>query len=83
MSESHNVILDHSLKDIDLQKVNVETMSSVMNTFVVISAVLILVVNIPIIRSVCKEKNYTLINILVLLDCLDSLAHIPILAQFF
>ena len=72
-----------TIEDINMEKINKETSSSELKTFVVISAVIIVVVNIPIIRSIMKEKNYTFINILVLLDCVNSLAHIPILAQYF
>ena len=67
------------VEGLDLQKVNVETMSTTMNACVAISAVIILLVNIPIIKSISGEKNLTFINVLVLLDCLDSIAHIPIL----
>ena len=66
----------------DMQNINVETLSTAMYAYVAISAVIILLVNFPIIKSICGEKNFMYINILVLLDCLDSIAHIPILAQF-
>ena len=75
-----NLTID--VEDLDMQKINVETMSTAMDAYVAISAVIILLVNIPIIKSICGEKNFTFINILVLLDCLDSIAHIPILVQF-
>ena len=67
-------------EDLSQHEVNEETMSTAMYTCVAISAVLILSVNITIINSIME---YTFINILVILDCLDSIAHIPILAQFF
>ena len=45
--------------------------------------VLIIVVNIPIAYSVHKEKSGTFINKLILLDCGNALAHVPILLQNF
>ena len=75
-----NLTMD--VEGLDLQKVNVESMSTTMNACVAISAVIILLVNIMIIKSISVEKNLTFINVLVLLDCLDSIAYIPILVQF-
>ena len=75
-----NLTMD--VEGLDLQKVNVETMSTTIHACVAISAVIILLVNIMIIKSISVEKNLTFINVLVLLDCLDSIAHIPILVQF-
>ena len=76
-----NITLDDD--DLDQQKVNDHTMSTAIYSSVVISAFFIIGVNFTIIKSIMAEKNFTFINILVLLDCLDSIAHIPILLQFF
>ena len=68
---------------IDLEEVNMENPASGITSFAGITAVIILAVNIPILWAIKNEKNYTFINILVGLDCIDSLAHIPILRVFF
>ena len=67
-------------EDLAQHRVNEEVMSTTMYIFVALSAILIVCVNVPIIKAI---TDYTFINILVILDCLDSIAHIPILAQFF
>ena len=67
----------------DLDEVNVEIPASGVTGFAFITAVIIFAVNVPILWAITKEKNYTFINILVGLDCLDSLAHIPIFGVFF
>ena len=66
---------------LEMHQVNMETTAGWSSTFAAVSAVIILVVNIPILREIKLEKNYTFINILVGLDCIDSLAHIPVLAS--
>ena len=71
-----------TIKEDDINiTINEETMSSIIITFAMVSAVIILAVNIPIITSFSKVRNYTFINNLVLLDCVDSLAHIPCLVH--
>ena len=45
--------------------------------------VLILGVNIPIIYTVSNDKSGTFINRLILLDCANALAHVPILLEYF
>ena len=47
-------------------------------TFVII---LLPAVNIPIINSVCNDKSGSFLNTLIILDCLNALAHVPILLQ--
>ena len=65
----------------DTTAVNVEgTLHVKLITFMVI---LIPVVNIPIIRSIYRDKAKTFINILVLLDCVNALGHVPILLEFY
>ena len=71
------------VEDISLRNINEETSSSVLKIAVVISALFISVVNIPIIGAITRGKDYTFINLMVLFDCVDSLAHIPILSQYF
>ena len=53
---------------ISLNDINIETQEAWISRFAGISALIIFAVNIPIIREIRKEKNYTLINILVGLD---------------
>ena len=65
----------------DTTAVNVEgTLHVELITFMVI---LIPVVNIPIIRSIYRDKAKTFINILVLLDCVNALGHVPMLLEFY
>ena len=80
VGEDLTLKIEVSGEDLSQHRVNEETMSTAMYTCVAISAILILSVNLTIIMSIME---YTFINILVILDCLDSIAHIPILAQFF
>ena len=80
VGEDLTLKIEVSGEDLSQHRVNEETMSTAMYTCVAISAILILSVNLTIIKSIME---YTFINILVILDCLDSIAHIPILAQFF
>ena len=65
-----------------LDEVNIENPASGVTIFAGVTAAIIFAVNVPILWAIKKEKNYTFINILVGLDCIDSLAHIPILAVF-
>ena len=71
------------VEDITLMNINEETSSSVLKIAVVMSALFICVVNIPIIGAITRGKDYTFINLMVLFDCVDSLAHIQILSQYF
>ena len=65
----------------DTTAVNVEgTLHVELITFMVI---LIPVVNIPIIRSIYRDKAKTFINILVLLHCVNALGHVPMLLEFY
>ena len=68
-------------EDVTMEEMNIKLQSAGVIKLAVVSAVFILAVNIPIIQAIKKEKKYTFINILVCLDCMDSLAHIPCLAQ--
>ena len=43
--------------------------------------ILIHLVNIPIIHSVNNDKSGSFLNTLILLDCANALAHVPILLQ--
>ena len=79
---NHTSILG-MIEDIDLDVVNKESSPFPLKICVALSAVLILVVNVCIIREIIRERDFTFINILVLFDCVDSLLHIPIFAQFF
>ena len=64
---------------LDTQVVNLDQSTHTeMITFLVI---LIPVVNIPIIRSVHNDNSGTFLNKLVLLDSVNSLAHVPIVLQ--
>ena len=49
-------------------------------TFMII---LIPVVNLPIIRSIKRDKTGTFINQLVILHCINALCYVPILLEFF
>ena len=80
---SLNLDLHTVIKNLEMDFVNEEISTPFMKYFLVISVVIILVVNSMIIFEITKEKNFTFINELVLLDCIDSLAHIFILLQFF
>ena len=80
---SLNLDLHTVIKNLEMDFVNEEISTPFMKYFLVISVVIILVVNSMIIFEITKEKNFTFINVLVLLDCIDSLAHIFILLQFF
>ena len=66
-----------------LEEVNMENPAHGITGFAGITAVIILAVNVPILWAIKEEKNFTFINILVGLDCMDSLAHIPILGVFY
>ena len=78
---------NHSLEGLqnndDLNQVNDETTTTNVFTFAGVTAIVLVAVNVPILWAITKEKNFTFINILVGLDCIDSLAHIPILGVFF
>ena len=80
---SLNLDLHTVIKNLEMDFVNEEISTPFMKYFLVVSVVIILVVNSMIIFEITKEKNFTFINVLVLLDCIDSLAHIFILLQFF
>ena len=67
----------------ELNKVNDETTATNVFSFAGVTAVVLIAVNVPILWAITKEKNLTFINILVGLDCIDSLAHIPVLGVFF
>ena len=71
------------IDDIDLEIVNEETSPFPLKMCVTISGLIIFAVNICIIREIMRERDFTFINILVLFDCVDSLLHIPIYAQYF
>ena len=66
-----------------LDEVNMENPARGVTIFAGVTAAIIFAVNVPILWAIKKEKNYTFINILVGLDCIDSLAHIPILGVFY
>ena len=83
MNLNMNMNLSLEGEGLEMHQVNLETQSGWASYFAGLSAVIILAVNIPILREIKQEKNYTLINILVGLDCIDSLAHIPILAHIY
>ena len=50
---------------------------------VTLMVILIPVVNIPIIISVNNDKSGSFLNTLILIDCANALAHVPILLQQF
>ena len=68
---------------VEMFPMNEETSSCVMKMLAVISALSIMGVNIPIITTISRGKEWTFINLMVLLDCVDAVAHIPILCQYF
>ena len=68
-----------SLDMFDTAVVNKEQATEVEILTLVI--ILIPTVNIPIIISVFKDKSGSFINTLIILDCLNALAHVPILLQ--
>ena len=72
-------IIPDTLDLFDTQVVNIEQSTHV--EIVTLLIILIPVVNIPIIRSVHNDNSGTFLNKLVLLDCANALAHVPILMQ--
>ena len=72
-------IQGNSLDLFDTKVVNVERTTNVE----ILAAILLLipVVNIPIIRSVYQDNSGTFINKLVMLDCANALAHLPIVIR--
>ena len=68
---------------VEMFPMNEETSSYMMKMLVVISGLSILGVNIPIITIITRGKEWTFINLMVLLDCVDAIGHIPILCQYF
>ena len=79
VSNVSHLISSNMLDLLDTQVVNLnQSTHAEMITFMII---LIPVVNIPIIRSVHNDNSGTFINKLVLLDCANGLAHVPILLQ--
>ena len=69
-------------EDIHMDKVNNDKQSSWIVTLVTVSIVAISAVNIPILREIRNEKKYTFITILVGIDCIIALTHIPTLGKF-
>ena len=72
-------IQGNTLDLFDTTVVNVE--NSAHAELVTALIVLIPIVNIPIIRSVYKDNSGTFINKLILLDCANALAHVPIVIR--
>ena len=66
-----------------LDEVNMENPASGVTIFEGVTVAIIVAVNVPILWALKREKNFTFIDILVGLDCIDSLAHIPILGVFY
>ena len=79
MSNVSVPIVPETLDLFDTQVVNIEQSTHV--EIVTLLIILIPVVNIPIIRSVHNDNSGTFLNKLVLLDCANALAHVPILMQ--
>ena len=79
MSNVSVPIVPDTLDLFDTQVVNIEQSTHV--EIVTLLIILIPVVNIPIIRSVHNDNSGTFLNKLVLLDCANALAHVPILMQ--
>ena len=71
----------NSLELFDTSVVNIERTPHV--KVVTFMAILIPLVNIPIIHSIHRDKSRTFINNLVLLDCVNALGHVPILLEFY
>ena len=78
-----NLSLGGSSNELELNQVNVEATETNVFTFAGVTALVLFAVNVPILWAITKEKNFTFINILVGLDCIDSLAHLPVLGVFF
>ena len=74
-----NPISTNMLDLLDTQAVNLD--QSTHAELVIFMIILIPVVNIPIIRSVHNDNSGTFLNKLVLLDCVNGLAHVPIVLQ--
>ena len=72
-------IQGNTLDLFDTKVVNVE--NSAHAELVTALIMLIPVVNIPIIRSVYKDNSGTFINKLVIIDCANALAHVPIVVR--
>ena len=79
LSNVSQLIVPETLDLFDTQVVNIEQSTHV--EIVTLLIILIPVVNIPIIRSVQNDNSGTFLNKLVLLDCANALAHVPILMQ--
>ena len=79
MSNVSLPILSETLDLFDTEVVNIEQCPYV--EIVSFMIILIPVVNIPIIHSIHNDKSGTFINKLVILDCANALAHVPILFQ--
>ena len=79
MSLSNTSLGANSFEMLDTSVVNVEHSAYVEITTALI--ILIPVVNIPIMRSVDEDNSGTFLNKLVLLDCANALAHVPIVTM--
>ena len=84
MATAKNVSVPIALETLDLFDTTVVNDEQTNNVVVVSFMIaLITVVNVPIAYSVHKEKCGTFINKLILLDCGNAMAHVPILLQHF
>ena len=79
MSLSNASLGANSFELMDTSVVNVEPSAYMEITTALI--ILIPVVNIPIMRSVYEDNSGTFLNKLVLLDCANALAHVPIVTM--
>ena len=70
------------IKDESFKLINVETFSITTVVSVLFAGFVILSVNGAILKNVIKQKYFTFINMWILIHCLNSVAHVPILTQF-
>ena len=69
------------LKVVEAKRVNISEMNKYLNTFLGLTALAILAVNLLLIRIIRKSSK-TFVNLLVLMDCFISLGHLLILLQY-
>ena len=70
-------------ENISLEHVNIENSPWMVTSWAGLTGIIICCVNLPIIKEVLSQKELTFINILIILDCSVSLAHVPVLNVFY
>ena len=68
--------------DVELRKVQ-ETISEELEYLLICTIMLLFLTNIPVIALILRRSSLTYVNVFILIDCVNALAHVFILLQFF